>query len=233
VPVPVPRARSTVRNEGPAAVGRDSHDVRRRRLPAALWLLAVGVLVADQVTKAIALAGLTPGVNVPVLGEAFGLLLVFNSGAAFSFATGSTWVFTIVAVVVAVVIVRISRRLGSRGWAIALGALLGGNVGNLADRLFREPGFGRGHVVDFLNYNGWFVGNVADIAIVLGAAGMALLAFLGIGVDGSRHHAPQEQDAEGGGDHEDPATGAAEDPDSQPERTDDASTAGAEPDPAG
>ena len=146
----------------------------------------------DQVTKALAVANLTPGEYVPLLGDAFGLMLVYNPGAAFSFATGSTWIFTIVATVVTVVIIRVARRLGSLGWALALGALLGGNLGNLMDRLFRDPGFARGHVVDFLDYGGLFVGNVADIAIVLGAAGMALLAFLGIGVDGVRHHARTE-----------------------------------------
>ncbi|GAB2595711.1 hypothetical protein GCM10027067_03340 [Pseudactinotalea suaedae] len=158
----------------------------------ALGLLAAGVLVVDQVTKVLAVERLTPGDYVPLLGEYFGLMLVFNPGAAFSFATGSTWIFTIVAIAVAVVIVRISRKIGSRGWAFALGALLGGNLGNLGDRLFRDPGFPQGHVVDFLNYNGWFVGNVADIAIVLAAVAMALLAFLGIGIDGTRHAAPQE-----------------------------------------
>lgn len=158
----------------------------------ALGLLAAGVLVVDQVTKALAVANLTPGEYVPLLGDAFGLMLVYNPGAAFSFATGSTWIFTIVATVVTVVIIRVARRLGSLGWALALGALLGGNLGNLMDRLFRDPGFARGHVVDFLDYGGLFVGNVADIAIVLGAAGMAVLAFLGIGVDGVRHHARTE-----------------------------------------
>jgi signal peptidase II len=148
--------------------------------------------VVDQVTKALAVANLTPGEYVPLLGDAFGLMLVYNPGAAFSFATGSTWIFTIVATVVTVVIIRVARRLGSLGWALALGALLGGNLGNLMDRLFREPGFARGHVVDFLDYGGLFVGNVADIAIVLGAAGMAVLAFLGIGIDGVRHHARTE-----------------------------------------
>lgn len=158
----------------------------------ALWLIAAGVLVLDQVTKAVALQTLTPYEYVRVLGDIFGLMLVFNPGAAFSFATGSTWIFTIVAIVVTVVIIRVSRRLGSLGWALALGALLGGNLGNLLDRLLREPGFARGHVVDFLDYGGLFVGNVADIAIVLGAVGMALLAFLGIGIDGVRHTQPAE-----------------------------------------
>jgi signal peptidase II len=160
----------------------------------ALGLLAAGVLVLDQVSKTLALAHLETGSYVPLLGEYFGLQLVFNPGAAFSLATGSTWIFTIVAVVVAVVIVRVSRRIGSRGWVLALGGLLGGNLGNLGDRLFRDPGFARGHVVDFLSYNGWFVGNVADIAIVLAAIGMAVLAFLGIGIDGSRQAAETADD---------------------------------------
>ncbi len=164
----------------------------------ALGLLAAGVLVVDQASKTLVVARLEPGEYIPLLGDFFGLQLVFNPGAAFSFATGSTWIFTLVAVVVTVVIVRISRKLNSRGWAFALGALLGGNLGNLGDRLFRDPGFPQGHVVDFLNYNGWFVGNVADIAIVGAAVAMAILAFLGVGVDGTRHLAA---DAGSGGEH--------------------------------
>lgn len=200
------RASSTVSNDSTAstagpdegAAGDAEHAAGRRRLLTALGLLAAGVLVVDQVTKIVAVSRLTTGEYVPLLGEVFGLMLVFNPGAAFSLASGSTWIFTIVAVVVAVVIVRVSRRIGSRGWAVALGALLGGNLGNLGDRLFREPGFGVGHVVDFLNYGGFFVGNVADIAIVLAAGGMAVLAFLGIGIDGTRHAATDEQSSEPG-----------------------------------
>lgn len=164
----------------------------------ALGLLAAGVLVVDQASKTLVVARLEPGEYIPLLGDFFGLQLVFNPGAAFSFATGSTWIFTLVAVVVTVVIVRISRKLNSRGWAFALGALLGGNLGNLGDRLFRDPGFPQGHVVDFLNYNGWFVGNVADIAIVGAAVAMAILAFLGVGVDGTRHLAAGSGDDEHG-----------------------------------
>lgn len=201
---------STARERTPAGGVSAPHDQpRRRRLLVALGLLAAGVLAVDQVSKSLVAARLEPGEYIPLLGDVFGLQLVFNPGAAFSLATGSTWIFTIVATVVAVVIVRISRKLGSRGWAIALGALLGGNLGNLGDRLFRDPGFPSGHVVDFLNYNGWFVGNVADIAIVGAALGMAVLAFLGIGVDGSRHLATPEAVVPEGGDDasEQPATG--------------------------
>ncbi|UFU05113.1 signal peptidase II [Ruania halotolerans] len=159
---------------------------RRRRLLRVVVLLTLGVLAADQITKFAVLAQFDAGEYHPVIGDLLGLSLVFNPGAAFSFAEGATWLFTIAAVVVAVVILRISRRLGSLAWAIALGALLGGNLGNLGDRLFREPGFGVGHVVDFINYGGYFVGNIADIAIVLSAVAIAVLSFRGVALDGTR-----------------------------------------------
>ena len=89
-----------------------------------------------------------------LVGSFLQLELIRNPGAAFSLGTGSTWVLTLIAVVVLVVIVRTSRRLGSTGWAWALGLLLGGALGNLTDRIVREPGLGQGHVVDFINYNG-------------------------------------------------------------------------------
>ena len=163
-----------------------SGERRRPALITLLFALTAVVLIADQVSKQVVLNTLTTGEYHPLIGDFLGLSLVFNPGAAFSLGEGSTWLFTIAMVVVTVVIIRVSRRLGSRGWAVALGALLGGTLGNLGDRLFRDPGFAVGHVVDFINYNGWFVGNVADIAIVLSAAGIAVLSFTGIGVDGRR-----------------------------------------------
>lgn len=159
---------------------------RRRSLIILLVVLTLGVLAIDQITKQIVVTSLTRGTYHPVFGSVFGISLVLNPGAAFSLAEGSTWLFTLAAVVVTLVILRVARRLGSRGWAVALGVLLGGTVGNLADRLFRDPGFAVGHVVDFINYNGWFVGNVADVAIVLAAVMIAVLSFRGIGVDGTR-----------------------------------------------
>ena len=158
----------------------------RRSLIILLVLLTVGVLALDQITKQLVVSSLELGTYHPIIGSVLGLSLVLNSGAAFSLAEGSTWLFTIAATVVTVVIIRVARRLGSRGWAVALGTLLGGTLGNLADRLLRDPGFAVGHVVDFINYNGWFVGNIADVAIVLSAAGIAVLSFRGVGVDGSR-----------------------------------------------
>jgi signal peptidase II len=158
----------------------------RRRLPAWVFVLATVVLLADQLTKWWALSTLETGERVPLVGDLLGLRLVFNPGAAFSIATGMTWVLTIIVVVVVVVILRAVRRIGSRGWAVALGLLLGGALGNLGDRLFRDPGFARGEVVDMIDY-GAFVGNVADVAIVAAAALIALLGVRGIGIDGRRH----------------------------------------------
>ena len=160
---------------------------RRRTYVWTLALIAVGVVVVDLVTKQAALARLDGGVRIEILGDLLSLYLVRNPGAAFSLATGMTWVFTLVAVGVVVVVARVSRRLGSLGWAIALGLLLGGAVGNLIDRLTREPGFARGHVIDFIDYAGFFVGNVADIAIVSAAVLIAWLGIRGVAVDGSRH----------------------------------------------
>lgn len=161
----------------------------RRSLIILLTALTGCVLVIDQISKQVVVASLQLGTYHPVLGSALGFSLVLNPGAAFSLAEGSTWLFTIAALVVTLVILRVARRLGSRGWAVTLGALLGGTLGNLADRLLRDPGFGVGHVVDFINYNGWFVGNIADVAIVLSAVGIAALSFVGIGIDGSRSRA--------------------------------------------
>jgi signal peptidase II len=101
-------------------------------------------------------------------------------------ATGATWLLTVVAIAVVVVIVRISRRLGSRGWAAALGFLLGGALGNLTDRLVRPPGVFRGHVIDFLEFPHWPIFNLADSSITVAAVLIALLSLAGIGIDGRR-----------------------------------------------
>jgi signal peptidase II len=154
----------------------------------------VGVLVAvafvtlaiDVVTKLVAVATLSGQPPVELLGGLLTLRLTRNSGAAFSLAEGYTMVFSGVAVIVVLVIARIARRLTSLGWAIALGLLLGGATGNLADRVFRSPGVLRGHVVDFLELPQWPVFNIADSAIVSAGALMVLLAAVGIEVDGTR-----------------------------------------------
>jgi signal peptidase II len=156
-----------------------------------LGAIALCVVAADQLTKYLALRDLTQSVPVTVIDGWLQLRLIRNSGAAFSLATGSTWIFTVIATVVSMVIVRVARQLGSRWWGAALGLLLGGAVGNLVDRLTRPPGFGRGHVIDFIEYlrfpfMDFPVFNVADSCIVVAACLIALLGARGIGLDGSR-----------------------------------------------
>lgn len=150
-------------------------------------VLAVLVTAIDQATKFWAESALAGREPVSVIGELIQFRLLYNSGAAFSIATGMTWLLTLIVIVVIVVVVRASAKIGSKGWAVAFGLLLGGAFGNLGDRLFREPGFPEGHVVDFIDYAGFFVGNIADIAIVASAALIAVLTLRGIGVDGRRH----------------------------------------------
>jgi signal peptidase II len=158
----------------------------RRGLVLALLGTAVVVVVLDQLAKAWAVRALADGRTIDVVGSLVQLRMFRNAGAAFSFATGTTWIFTIVATVVSVIIVRTSRRLGSAWWALTLGLLLGGAVGNLLDRLFREPGFARGHVVDFIDLPRLFVFNLADAAITVAAVLIGLLSLRGIGIDGAR-----------------------------------------------
>lgn len=143
----------------------------------AFWLAAVLTVAVDQATKQWALSALEPGVDHPLVGDLLSWKLVFNSGAAFSFGNSTTWILTIVALAMTIGILWYGRRAAATWSAVLLGLGLGGAIGNLIDRMFREPSFGQGHVVDFINYADFFIGNVADIAIV-GAAVWAVLAGL-------------------------------------------------------
>lgn len=152
-------------------------------------LIAVGWLVLDTVTKAVVVSRLTGRGPVHLVPGLLQLNLIRNPGSAFSLATGYTALLSLLAVAVVVAVIRLSRRLRSVGWAIALGLLLGGAAGNLADRIFREPGFLRGHVVDWIQiYHGsfsWPIFNVADSGITVAAVLVVLLSVTGRGVDGS------------------------------------------------
>lgn len=156
-----------------------------------LAALAALVLALDVVTKVVAVAQLEGREPVAVLGGLVYLQLLRNPGAAFSLATGYTWVLSIIMIAVIVVIVRVARRLRSAGWAVALGLVLGGALGNLTDRLFRAPGPLEGHVVDFVSLFApdgriWPVFNVADSSIVSGGILLVLLALTGRELDGTR-----------------------------------------------
>jgi signal peptidase II len=130
-----------------------------------------------------------------LLGGGLYLVVFRNSGAAFSMATGLTWLLSLIALGVVVAIVRLAPRLRSTGWAFGLGLVLGGALGNLADRLLRAPGPLRGQVVDFLSLlapdgSVWPVFNLADSAIVCGGAVLVLLAATGQDFDGPRRPGP-------------------------------------------
>jgi len=152
-----------------------------------LALVAVCVYAIDQVSKFLVVENLTERQPVPVIGELLQFYFVKNPGAAFSLGSGSTWIFAIIAGLVAVFIVVFAPRIRSLAWAVLFGLLLGGNLGNLTDRLFREPGFGVGHVIDFLQLQ-YFpaIFNVADMAIVASMAVFIVLTIRGVGITGVR-----------------------------------------------
>jgi len=163
-------------------------------------ILAALVLAADQFVKYLTIENLPYQEPVPVLGEFLQLYYVRNPGAAFSLGSEVTWIFTIALAVVACVIVWKAFGLKSRLWAVVLGCLLGGVLGNLSDRLFREPGFPVGHVVDMISMP-WMmpaIFNVADIFIVTGMISVALLVVFGLRFDGTRErdHAVVETEEE-------------------------------------
>ncbi|WP_425560309.1 signal peptidase II, partial [Leucobacter chromiireducens] len=162
----------------------------RRLVPLVLFVVAIAVFTADQLVKNWVVATLPEGVTVPVLGDVLRWHFVRNPGAAFSLATGQTWIFTILAAAVVIVILWQIRRLRSLPWALFLGLLLGGVLGNLTDRLTREPGFPEGHVIDFISTPWMWLGfneaiyNIADIGIVSGMILFIVITLLGLPIDG-------------------------------------------------
>nr|WP_263998370.1 signal peptidase II [Mycobacterium yunnanensis] len=156
------------------------------------------VLLLDVVTKVLAVRLLTPQQPVSIIGDTVTWTLVRNSGAAFSMGTSYTWVLTLVASAVVVGIIWMGRRLVSPWWALGLGMILGGALGNLVDRFFRSPGPLRGHVVDFLSIGWWPVFNVADPAVVGGAILLVALSLFGFDFDTEGRRQPDRaSDTEG------------------------------------
>jgi signal peptidase II len=156
-----------------------------------LWttfaLVASTLYAIDVTTKIIAVERLSDRGTVEILGSWFGLHLTRNPGAAFSTGTSYTVLLSLLSIVASVLVLHFSRKLGSRWWAFGLGALLAGILGNLTDRIFRQPGPFRGHVIDFLQLPNWPIFNIADICINVAAGVIILQAVRGIGVDGTRH----------------------------------------------
>ena len=152
-----------------------------------LAAVAAFVLAADLVSKALVVAHLRPEQPVHLLGDVLMLWLTRNPGAAFSVGTGETIVFTGIALAVVIYIARTARKLYSLGWAVALGLLLGGAMGNLGDRIFRAPGLFRGDVVDWIAVTRYYpIFNLADSAIVCGGILTVILALRGYHLDGTR-----------------------------------------------
>jgi signal peptidase II len=174
--------------------------VRRIRARLLFAGVALAVYAIDVVTKVLAVDRLTGREPVEVLGEVLQLTLVRNPGAAFGTGTRFTVALSIFAATVALVVLWLARRLRSTLWAVGLGLLMAGVLGNLTDRMLREPGPLRGHVVDFLMLPNWPVFNVADIGINLAAAVILVQAVRGVRIDGTREadDAPADASAEPG-----------------------------------
>jgi signal peptidase II len=187
-----------IRDNGEVPVVPDSTPVRVGVFGAAAAL----VLLADLASKVAVVAALEGKAPVRLLGGALYLDVARNSGAAFSLGTGMTVILTAVAIAVVVVIVRVAGRLRSVGWAIALGMVLGGAVGNLLDRILRAPGVFRGHVVDWISVFGangahYPIFNLADSGIVCGGILAMLLVLRGIDIEGRRERPVEHPAADG------------------------------------
>ncbi|PZG99804.1 signal peptidase II [Streptomyces sp. NTH33] len=160
---------------------------RGPRRIAVLFTVAAVAYVLDLVSKMIVVARLEHRPPVRIIGDWLQLEAIRNAGAAFGFGEAFTVIFTVIAAAVIVVITRLARKLYSVPWAIALGLLLGGALGNLTDRIFRAPGVFEGAVVDFISPKHFAVFNLADSAIVCGGILIVLLSFRGLDPDGTVH----------------------------------------------
>lgn len=179
VAAPVTRARHAAPVYVPPAA------IRRSRV-ALLTLVGTVIYLADLATKIVVVALLQEDDPVRIDGTSISLRLIRNPGAAFGLGVNVTALFTAVTALVVVAILISSRRLGSTSWALTLGLLLGGALGNLTDRLARSPGFLTGHVIDFVEIPGWPIFNVADLSICVAGAMMVALAVRNIPLDGRR-----------------------------------------------
>ncbi len=178
----------------------DAPTGRGRRRIGVLAAVAVTAYILDLITKIMTVEWLEGRDPIPVIGEWLRFEAVRNSGAAFGMGQALTVVFTCIATVVVIVILRLARKLYSAPWAIALGLLLGGALGNLTDRIFRAPGVFQGAVVDFIAPKHFAVFNLADSAIVCGGILIVLLSFRGLDPDGTVHSDHDDDAKNGAGD---------------------------------
>ncbi|WP_030347857.1 MULTISPECIES: signal peptidase II [unclassified Streptomyces] len=167
--------------------GAPARQTGRGRRIAVLFAVAAFAYALDLISKMLVVSRLEGHAPIQVVGDLLELHAIRNPGAAFGFGAAFTVIFTLIAAAVIVVIIRLARKLYSFPWAIALGLLLGGALGNLTDRIFRAPGVFEGEVVDFIAPKGFAVFNLADSAIVCGGILIVLLSFRGLDPDGTVH----------------------------------------------
>lgn len=156
-------------------------------------VVAAVIFAIDQGTKYLVVTQMQLGERITVIDGLLWWYSIRNSGAAFSMGENVTWVFTLVMVAAVAVVLYLLRRTRALSWTLALGGLLGGICGNLFDRLFREPGFGSGHVVDFISVPNFAIFNIADSAICVCMAIIVLLNFKGLNLNGTRVQAPADE----------------------------------------
>ncbi|WP_405681730.1 signal peptidase II [Streptomyces sp. NBC_01238] len=167
--------------------GEETAPSRGKRKITVLFGVAVFAYLLDLISKMIVVAKLEHHPPVEIIGDWLRLDAIRNAGAAFGIGEAYTIIFTFIAATVIVVIARLARKLYSLPWAIALGLLLGGALGNLTDRIFRAPGTFQGAVVDFIAPAHFAVFNLADSAIVCGGILIVILSFKGLDPDGTVH----------------------------------------------
>lgn len=188
--MPVPPNRDESSADAPRVVRTSSGHAARILSSRSAWLsalaLAVLVFVIDQGSKYLVVTQMRLGERITVVDGLLWWYSIRNSGAAFSMGENVTWIFTLIMVVAATVVMYLLRRARALSWALALGGLLGGICGNLFDRLFREPGFGSGHVVDFISVPNFAIFNIADSAICVCMALIVFLNFRGLNLNGTR-----------------------------------------------
>jgi len=160
------------------------------------WWTAMGasiVVLSDQASKWWAELTLSHNEYVPLISNIIGWRLIYNPGAAFGLGSNSTWVLTIIAAIAVLVLVFFTLRTKNLRWAFGIACLLGGAASHLGDRLFRPPGFAQGHIVDFIDYGGFFVGNIADIFLVGGAVFMVLVSWFEKETPESKDEPPRQE----------------------------------------
>lgn len=189
-------AESSVSHTAGKADGRRVCILSGRSAGILALVLAAVVFAIDQGTKYLVVTQMQLGERITVIDGLLWWYSIRNSGAAFSMGENVTWIFTLVMVAAAAVVLYLLRRTRALSWTLALGGLLGGICGNLFDRLFREPGFGSGHVVDFISVPNFAIFNIADSAICVCMAFIVLLNFKGLNLNGTRVQAEDKSTAD-------------------------------------